>query len=358
VTEQDENKPAADAKATEESAKEKPIAKKTAHKPRAKSAGQFVWLLLLIILAGTGAVAYYGFNIFKQQAMRMDELAAQQSQLQSQNAHLTSQLAESLQTISKQQADLANDIETLRAKNQHLRKDWLVNEAEYLLQLANYRLLFERDINTAVVALNTADARLRETGDPGVIAVRKEIADSVHALKEVPQADLAGLSLTMSAITKDIDSLPLNTPDPQSKAHEQPQQMAETSKVKTWSALPAAIWHDLKNLIIIRDHTQPVEPLIAPDQRFFLTENLRLQIEQARLAMLSGHPEVYKERIDTAIKWIEMYFDKASAQTQATLATLKQLQNSDIAPPLPDISKPYQLLEQYRQNALAAAEKK
>ena len=358
MTEQDENKTATETQAAKEPAKEKPATPKPAHKPRAKHTGRGLLLVLLIVLAGAGAAGYYGVILFKQQAARLDALATQQVQLQNQNAQLKSHLSDRLQTLSKQQAELANAIEVLREKNQFVRKDWLVMEAEYLLQLANYRLLFERDINTAIVALDTADARLRDTGDPSLIAVRKAIADSIQALKAVPQADLAGLSLKLSAITQAIDSLPLNTPDPRSKAQEQQHVPGETRQVKSWSELPAAIWHDLKSLIIIRDHTQPVEPMIAPDQRFFLLENLRLQIEQARLAMLSGHAEVYKERIGTAIKWIETYFDKTAPQTQAMLTTLQELQASAIAPPLPDISKPYQLLEQYRQNANAAADKK
>ena len=358
MTEQVENKTAAETKMSDESAKEKPTVKKSVHKAQVKHSARYLVVLLLVLLAGAGAVGYYGFTLFKQQMARLDALAAQQSQLQDQSAQLKSQMAESLQTFGKRQAELTNDLETLREKDQHLRKDWLVMEAEYLLQLANYRLLFERDINTAVVALTTADDRLRDTGDPALLRVRKVIADSVQALKQVPQADLAGLSLKLSAISQGIDNLPLNTPDPKSKAHEQQREANATRNVKSWSELPAAIWRDLKSLLIIRDHSQPVEPLIAPEQRFFLIENLRLQIEQARLAMLSGHADVYKERIVTAIKWIELYFDKASVPVQATLATLKQLQASAIAPPLPDISKPYQLLEQYRQNAIAAAEKK
>lgn len=358
MTEANKTTSANETEVAQEPAQDKSVAKKAKSKPAARHTARYVILFLLLVIAAAGVGGYYGFTFIKQQTARMETLAAAQAQLHDQNAQLKSQLDESLQTLSKQQSDLANDIQTLRARDQHLRKDWLLNEAEYLLQLANYRLLFARDINTAIAALHTADDRLRETGDPGLIGVRKVIAESVQALKAVPQADLAGLSLSMSAITKDVASLPLNTPDPLSRQTEQKTVGAETRKVKSWSALPAAIWHDLKGLIIIRDHSQPVEPLLAPDQRFFLTENLRLQIEQARLAMLTGHAEVYQERLATAIHWVEKYFDKESARTQATLATLKQLQSSAIAPPLPDISKPYRALEQYRQNQVPAAEEK
>jgi len=364
VTEQDQNKTEADSKPAEnksvqEPAKEKKhAANKPAHKPQTRHTARNLTLVLLIVVAAAVAAAYYGYQFLQQQAVRMDALTTQQSQLQDENAQLKTQLEESLQTLSKQQTDLAGDIETLRARNMHLHKDWLINEAEYLVQLANYRLLFERDIKTAVVALETADMRLRETGDPGLIGVRKAIADAIQALKAVPQADLAGLSLSMSAIAKEVNELPLSTPDPKSKIKEVKPELKETEKVTKWSELPAAIWHDLKGLVVIRHHDKPVEPLIAPDQRFFLTENLRLQIEQARLAMLSGHPDVYKERLTTASKWIAQYFDKDAAQTKTVLDTLKQLLDSKIAPPLPDISKPYQLLQDYRQQQNAAAANK
>jgi len=363
VTEQDQSKAGTDSKPAEdrpaqETAKEKAVAKKPAHKTQAKHTPRILVVALLIVIAVAGAGAYYGYQFLQQQRVRMDALTTQQSQLRDENAQLKTQLAEGLQTLSKQQTDLVSDIETLRARNIHLRKDWLVNEAEYLMQLANYRLLFERDIKTAIVAMKTADMRLHETGDPGLIGVRKSIAEAIQALKSVPQADLAGLSLSMSAIAKEVSTLPLNTPDPQSKLQEQSPGLEETSKVTKWSELPLAVWHDLKGLIVIRHHDKPVEPLLAPQQRFFLTENLRLQIEQARLAMLSGHPDVYRERLTTASKWVTQYFDQDATQTRAVLESLQQLLDSKIAPPLPDISKPYQLLLDYQQNQSADAVKK
>lgn len=358
MTEPDNNKPAAET-ASADTAKQqqaKEAQKKPVPKVRTRHSSPNLMLLLVVVVIGAAAAGFFGMHVFTQQTARIDELASQQTQLQIQHSKLKSELNENLLALQRQQADLMNNLESLRAKNQHLRKDWLVLEAEYLLQLANYRLLFERDINTAIVALNSADARLRDTGDPGVIGVRKVIADAVLALKQVPQADLAGLSLTLSALNKDIETLPLNTPDPKSRQAELKRQASSTQEVTSWAELPAAIWRDLQHLIVVRDHTEPVQPLIAPEQRFFLIENLRLQLEQARLAMLSGQPEVYKERIATAIEWIETHFDKASAHTQTTLDTLKRLQTSAIAPPLPDISQPYKALEQYRQNDKPASD--
>lgn len=333
----------------------KPPAKKSAHhRPRKSAGGRPLWMLVFVLLIAGGG--YYVFTLYQQLLNRIDAQDEQQAQLrnrfETQNDQIQEQIARRLQAMQTQQDELASYIEVLRQKNQHLRKDWLVLEAEYLLQMANYRLLFERDVSTAIAALDAADTRLRETGDPATIAVRKAIAEAIQALKQVPQADLAGLSLTLSAVNKDLDTLPLKTPDPKSRADEQQREAAPGSEVSSWSELPAAIWRDLKSLVVIRDHNEAVQPLISPDQRFFLIENLRLQIEQARLAMLSGQGDVYKERLATATQWIEEHFNTESAHTQGTLDTLHQLQSATVAPALPDISPAYKAMQRLRSGVI------
>lgn len=316
------------------------------HSPTHKSSG---WGLVVIVVLGLLAVAgWYGLTEVQQTQQTFSELQQSQQALTSQNRDFEAAMSARMERLQAQQKELTDYIQVLRDKNQHLRKDWLLMEAEYLIQLANYRLLFERDINTAIAALDSADTRLRETGDPGVLAVRQVIAEAVQALKQVPQADLAGLSLSLTALNNDIEKLPLATPDPKSKQQEQEQTESQTKKVESWSDLPAAIWSDLKNLVEIRDHEAPIQPLLTPKERFFLIENLRLQIEQARLAMLSGQAEVFQERLATAISWIQQHFDKESSITQAALDTLKQVQAESIAPALPDISTTHQALRNYR----------
>ena len=319
--------------------------KKSAHrKPKSSGLGLVV-IVLLALLAGGG---WYGYEYLQQTQKTFSEIQQSQSALVQRNQDFENDLSARMQAMQNQQQELTDYIEVLREKNQHLRKDWLLMEAEYLIQLANYRLLFERDINTAMAALDSADVRLRDTGDPGLLNVRKVIAEAVQSLKQVPQADLAGLSLSLSAINKDIDKLPLATPDPKSKQHQLQQEAKATKEVQSWSELPSAVWRDLKSLVVIRDHEAPIQPLLSPEERFFLIENLRLQVEQARLAMLSGNAKVYQERLGTAIGWIDQHFDKESPITKATLDSLNQLAAESIAPPLPDIAATYQALQKYR----------
>ena len=348
-------------KATGDSVKDKPDDKEakpkhstTQHAQRKRKSGQHkssAWGITLLVVVGLIAAAgWVGYGEFNKTKKTFSDIQQSQISLTEQNRKFEETLLARMESMQKQQKELTDYIQVLRDKNQHLRKDWLLMEAEYLIQLSNYRLLFERDINTAIAALDSADVRLRDTGDPSILSVRKVIAEAIQALRQVPQADLAGLSLTLSAINKDIDKMPLNTPDPKSKINEQKQLEAaqKTKQVESWQELPAAIWSDLKGLVEIRDHEAPIQPLLSPEERFFLIENLRLQIEQARLAMLSGQARVFEERLATAIGWITEHFDKESSITISTLDTLKQVQSQSIAPPLPDISNTYQALRNYR----------
>ncbi len=304
----------------------------------------FIVILLGVMIAGGN----YAYRFYLQTTDTFTNFQQSQSALVEQSQQFEDGVNKRVNEMQTRQKEMTDYIEVLREKNQHLRKDWLLMESEYLIQLANNRLLFERDINTSIVALESADRRLRETGDPGIVGVRKVIAEAVQQLKQIPQADLAGLSLQISAINKEIDKLPSSTPDPKSKAQQNNNVQTTSQNVETWSQLPSAIWTDLKGLIEIRDHEAPLQPMLAPKERFFLIENVRLQLEQARLAMLSGQPDVYKERITTAMDWIAKHFDNEASITKATLESLSKLLDESIAPPLPDIAFTYQALQKYR----------
>ena len=336
-------------------------AKRNVHHKGGHKAVVWLSLIVVVLLGVIGGAGWYGYQYYLQTSQALNEIKTSNSSVRESNQALEQQLTGKFQDVSQQmlslvskQQQLSDSVETMRTKNQYLRKDWLFMEAEYLIKLANHRLLFERDVNTAIVALGSADQRLRESGDPGVVPVRQVIAEAVQQLKQVPQADLAGISLQLSAINKEIQALPLPALDPKSKALQKIEEQKKSGrKVDSLSELPTAVWKDLRSLVVIRDHEKPLPPMLAPEERFFLIENVRLQIEQARLAMLSGQTQVYKERLQTAIGWITEHFDNKAQITQTTLASLKKLSEESIAPALPDIAFTYQALKKYRLNQQA-----
>ncbi len=307
------------------------------------------YLLWILILAVIGITVTAGWKFYqRQQADRaqLKQLVAQQLQSTTTSQEQLQALQQQLAQVQQAHADTVKQLTILQDRERNSREDWLVLEAEHLIKLATQQLSIEHDVPIAIKALQIADERLRRSPHPAIVAVRKAIADDLHALRAVPTVDSVGISLALSTLTDDVAHLPLNIPEP--KSHESVATPVTASRrVEGWAQLPKAIWEDIKSLVVIRNHEEPVKALLAPEQRFFLTENLRLQLEQARLAMLSNEAAVYQERLKTAISWMEKYFDKNAKTTSAALQTLKQLQQQDIAPALPDLTRSYKAIQRY-----------
>lgn len=319
-------------------------------KPQSSNPGIII-LIFFISLATLGGFYLLWENqkqaSIKQQLsnQRIDQVIENVKQKQLESA---TQNEEQIKKIHADQENLRHNLTNLVRNNQHLRNDWLMAEAEYLIQLANHRLLLEKDVATAIVALKAADARLSEVADPALLNIRKILANDLLTLNNIPTVDLTGLSITLSALSNNIPNLPLRTPDPKTHKITQEENTSASSHVENIQQLPAAIWKDIKSLIVIRHHQKPLEPLLAPNQHFFLVQNLALLLEQSRLALLNGHNEIYQERLATTEKWIKQYFDTDHNVTRNMLTSITELQKINIDPTLPDISSTFSAVKKYR----------
>jgi uroporphyrin-3 C-methyltransferase len=314
-------------------------------------------LLCSLIIAG---------GIFYLWRAHTDALHSQQQQLGQLQTRLKNQteaqgqfdqaVKEELGKLHERQQTLKDAVTELLKTNRHLRHEWLVAEAEYLVNLAGHRLILARDATTAITALKAADDRLREAGDPSLIVLRKAMAEDISALQAISLPDTAGLSLKLSTMVQDVDDLPLLTPEPETAAREP---LSPTKPgIENWRELPAAMWEDVKKLVIIRDHQGPIKPLLSPEQHFFLSQNLKLQLEQARLALLNGENAVYHERLDTVQTWLNNWYDLEQTRTVHMLERIKELQAIDVQPALPELTRSYQAFKTYhaKQDAADAVE--
>lgn len=341
----------------------KDVADKKAAKPKPKNrtssnAGVYT-LLIIVVIASAGG--FYAVWEKLQQTQRSQRVATQRldqniESITTQQADSSASTEKQLEALKAAQENLRHNLTNLIENKKHLRNDWLMAEAEYLVKLANQRLLLVKDVPTALAALKAADARLAEVADPALLNIRKILAGDIQKLKNIPGIDVAGLSITLSTLANNIPNLPLRTPDPKTHKLDEAGKTTATHQVKSIKDLPSAIWQDIKSLIVIRHHQQPVEPLLSPEQHFFLVQNLALLLEQARLALLNGQNEIYQDRLNATAKWVSQFFDPEHNVTRNMLATIKELQKYDIDPALPDISGTFSALQKYRLQGLQPEE--
>jgi len=170
--------------------------------------------------------------------------------------------------------------------------------------------------------------------------VRRALTRDVERLKSLPLLDVPGLSLTLDRLVASVDALPLafeeriERPAPAKAAKPAPAAPEESAL----SRLGGEIWRELRQLVVVRRIDAPEPPLIAPQQAWFLRENLKLRLLNARLALLTRDEAGYREDLRVAQGWIQRYFDARAKASQAALAQLRQLSSASVSFEPPSIA--------------------
>jgi len=255
------------------------------------------------------------------------------------------EIEQQLGTLGDEQAAVADRIGRLASLMGRSELGWTLAEVEYLLRIASESLQLRRDKRTAVAALKSADARLRELADPQLLPVREQLARELNQLREVPDVDFDGIALQLADHLQQITRLPVT-----GSRYEPPKpdttQFDATRTAGNWRDLPQVIWSALRELFHVREHDQPVGPMLPPERVWFLRENLRLQLAAARLALLREDPRSYRQALQTATTWLKKWFDVEDPAVTVMVAGLEALAAVDIRPELPDISVSLQRLRQ------------
>jgi uroporphyrin-3 C-methyltransferase len=223
---------------------------------------------------------------------------------------------------------------------------WIIAEAEYLLRIAAHRLILARDVQAARTALELADQRLRDTQDPGWSGVRAQIAREIAALAAFEAPDVSGLSARLAALVEQVPQLRVARPE--APIESPPPGVTEASKERTWDTLLDDIWAGFQNAVRIREHDQPIQAMLAPEQQFFLYENLRLRLGAARLGLARGDASLFRDNLQLAGDWLDDFFDLGDPVAQSMATALRDLQAVDLEPALPDVSQSLQMLKARR----------
>ncbi|MCH1487692.1 MAG: uroporphyrinogen-III C-methyltransferase [Pseudomonadales bacterium] len=228
--------------------------------------------------------------------------------------------------------------------------DWRLAEVEYLLRLANQRILISKDAQTALNLLQAADQIVLELGNPHLFTLREAIANDTAAIAMVGALDLDGVFLKLAAQARQIDKLlllrvPEFTAQPASPTHVFPgasEPAVPVSLTESWIArlreIAQSTWAEMKSLVVIQQRGSDIKPLLPPEQQYYLRNNLRLLINQAQLALLDGRAIPYRESLIEAVGLLETYFPLEQAANQKMASELTALAALTVTADYPDVS--------------------
>jgi len=380
----DEAKQTAAAAAKADSSKQKSSAaaskaKQASEKPAKQGAtwpGKLALLLAFIAVAGVGYLYWLQLqsgeklNASQQQANASVQTAISNSQQQinqkigavnQQISGLKSDSEREKTSITELQDRLTKSIQQVTSQQQNTRKDWLLAEVEYLLRLANQRVLMEQTPQGALQLLRSADKILSETDDVTIYDVRKAVAADIAALEAIPELDTEGVFLRLGALNTQVENLQVI---PLTEQHKLPEIMDQVASDEFASSLGtdirvawAKVAEKFDQLVVVQHRDEPVEPLLSPQQSYYLQQNLHLMLEQAQLSLLQRKPRSYLTSLEKAEGWIGTYFEQKHSNTQALLKALAQLKQIEVAPKMPDISGSLVTLKEYLQQMRKLKEK-
>ncbi|WP_173496187.1 uroporphyrinogen-III C-methyltransferase [Shewanella sp. ISTPL2] len=299
---------------------------------------------VLLALGLTACTLGGGFVLYQQMQQQLLAQDAKNIALQDQ---LQQALLQPNQRIGQLEQQQLNDAKTYQeltklAEDQNQLQDrinklaqrspthWMASEAEYLVNMAGRKLWLEKDPRTATDLLKSADETIAAMNNPALLPIRKALAKDIAATASIKTTDIDGSVLALDALIEQLDKLPLNRTDAETDA---PEDTNITGDLNDWQSNLGKTWKALtQDFITIRHRTADAPALLAPEQQWYLIENIRHKLLQSQLALYRYDRAAYHQSLMMVRKWIQTYFDTQDHSTAEAIAKIDKLATLELDP--------------------------
>jgi uroporphyrin-3 C-methyltransferase len=289
-------------------------------------------VLLLVALASSG--------LLWQKLSAIQEQLARQSADAGANAIEARALARQAQELARETAGrqavaenrLAEvalqrtQLEELMQSLSRSRDENLVVDIESALQLAQQQAQLSLSAEPLLAALRTADLRLARAAQPRLARVRAAIARDMERIRSARVSDVPGLLVRIDELSRQVDELPLANAVASAIAQGSDKPVLPAAAPRWWERAVAVVRDEARVLVRVSRIDHPDAVLLSPEQGFFLRENLKLKLLNARLSLLARQTESARGDVAAASLALGRYFDPVARRTQAASAALAQLQ--------------------------------
>lgn len=297
-------------------------------------------LVLALLGLGTGGFLFVqGQNVLKNQELLFSQKIEKAAVGESQNAILLqdtlrkqAELDALLAQLNSGQQQNSEQIAQANRAYQELlksRSDWLVDEVEATLNLASQQLLLSGNVPVAVTVLENIENRLNRFEQADLLPIKQAISSDLAELKNSPYLDVSSTSLRLDRLEIGASSLPLVVDSTLQPAKEKAVEN-NPAHVSWWQNAWNKTLSNLQGMIEVRKLNSSDAMLLSPEQVYFVRENLRLRLLDARVALMQHNSEIYLNDLNSAETTIKQYFDTQSPATQAWLKEVAELKAVEV----------------------------
>lgn len=331
----------------------------------AAAAPTLLWLWIAVVVAGLIGIVAIGLvwqTLVRAQALEQELVRRQQTlQTQSTESQMLAKQAqdaarESAAKVALLEARLSEvtvqrgQIEELIQSLSRARDENIVVDIDAALRVAMQQSALTGSAEPLVAALKQADERLARYSQPRLEGVRRAIARDLDRVKGEGTIDVASLTIKLDEVVRMVDDLPLRAqPDLRKDSARAPAAAASGARaarlaasapasgdasmpewlkpwIARWDIFSERVWVEAKSLVRVEHIENPEALLLEPDHVFFLRENLKLRLLNARLALLARQFAIVQGDLQGSLDAIERYFDPKARRTQLALSLIRQVQ--------------------------------
>jgi len=221
------------------------------------------------------------------------------------------------------------------------RDENVVADVEAAVRVALQQSAITGSVEPLVATLKQAEERLARYNQPRLERVRRAVARDLDKVKAAGVADLSTLAIRLDEAVRQVDELPLlSAAEPRKAAVPAPRAgkpaaAAASARADSaawgerldawWHGFTTAVWDEVRSLVRVTRIDHPEAALVAPEQAFFVRENLKLRLLNARLALMSRQFDTAQSDLRDAQAVLERYFDRSAKRVQATSELVRQV---------------------------------
>lgn len=303
--------------------------KEAARRSRKAPAVRWLWVILMLLLVG--------FGVQQLMAVRFWEtLDNEAGQIASVDGRLTA-----LEAAMADQVRLREDVLQMQRVLQRERAQLALERLEQQLDAGWQRWLGTGDKGSLIATMQSAQQWLANQPGTAAQAVRLALSRDLVTIKSQGSLDLQLAVQNIDAVIATIDRLPLiqeaRIPDNLDQISAGVSEVADSGTLldrarQTGLALARDIWSAIRSIVRVQRLDRAEPELVAPAQKVFLQQGLRLLLLDARHALIMRNTETYQETLRQARNWIMKYAEPSDTLVKADLEALERLAAINIDP--------------------------
>jgi len=257
-----------------------------------------------------------------QQSTEARALARQAQELAREAAARVAVFDARLSEVSLQRTQLEELMQSLSRS----RDENMVVDIESAIRLAQQQAQLTGSVEPLLAALKSADQRVSRAAQPRLTPLQRAIARDIDRIKSVAISDTPGLLVKLDELVHLTDELVLANAVPATRASSAAKREPSDAAVTLWLRSLQVLREQASSLLRVSRIEQPEAALLSPEQSFFLRENLKLKLLNARLGLLARQLDSARADLAAATVSLNRYFDPGSRKTQLVASTLQQVQ--------------------------------